>query len=397
MASPALMNNYGARSTTLVRGDGCYLWDNQQRRYLDALSGIAVCGLGHSHPEVAVAIAEQARTLVHCSNYFNIPEQEQLAEKLQALSGMSNMVFGNSGAEANEAAIKLARLHGHRKGIANPTIAVANQSFHGRTLATLSATGNPKVHAGFEPLVSGFARVPYDNVAAVAAAGDANPDICAVMVEPIQGEGGIRVPAKDYLEQLRALCDQRDWLLICDEIQTGNGRTGRYFAYQHSAIVPDVVTTAKGLGNGMPIGVCLVAGRADGLMQPGSHGTTFGGNPLACAAALATIRVIERDQLATRAAELGLYFSTAFCEQIGDHPAVREIRGVGLMIGIELQRDCGELFQWALDAGLVLNVTAGNTIRLLPALTMSNAQADQVIATVIALIDRHHTTTAQAD
>ncbi len=397
MASPAVMNNYGARSTTLVRGDGCYLWDDQQRRYLDALAGIAVCGLGHSHPEVAAAIADQAGTLLHCSNYFNIPKQEQLADKLQALSGMSNMVFGNSGAEANEAAIKLARLHGHRNGIANPTVVVANQSFHGRTLATLSATGNPKVHAGFEPLVSGFCRVAYNDIAAIEAAAAANPDICAVMVEPIQGEGGIRVPDKDYLQKIRALCDSHDWLMICDEIQTGNGRTGRYFAYQHSAILPDVVTTAKGLGNGMPIGVCLVAGRADGLMQPGSHGTTFGGNPLACAAALATINVIERDQLAARAAELGLYFASAFCEQIGSHPAVKEIRGVGLMIGIELHRDCGELFQWALEAGVVLNVTAGNTIRLLPALTMSNAQADQVIAAVIALIDQHHAQTAQAD
>ena len=393
MASPALMNTYGARSTTLVRGEGCYLWDDQQRRYLDALSGIAVCGLGHSHPEVTAAIAEQAGMLLHCSNYFNIPQQQQLAEKLCQLSGMSNMFFANSGAEANEAAIKIARLHGHRLGIAKPTIVVANQSFHGRTLATLSATGNRKVQAGFEPLVAGFARAPYDDIAAIEQIAANNKDICAVMVEPIQGEGGIRLPAKDYLQRLRALCDRHDWLLICDEIQTGNGRTGRYFAYQHSDILPDVVTTAKGLGNGMPIGVCMVALRADGLMQPGNHGSTFGGNPLACAAALATIAVIEREQLVARAAELGLYLAGQLCERIGCHPAVKEIRCLGLMLGIELHNDCPELFQAGLDAGIVLNVTAGNTIRLLPPMTMSNVQADEVVATVVALIEQHHATT----
>lgn len=394
MTSPALMNTYGLRSTTLVSGEGCYLWDDQQRRYLDALSGIAVCGLGHSHPEVTAAIAEQAGKLLHCSNYFNIPKQEQLGEKLRALSGMSNMFFANSGAEANEAAIKLARLHGHRKGIAKPTVIVTNQSFHGRTMATLSATGNRKVHAGFEPLVSGFARAPYDDIAAIEEIAKNNNDVCAVMVEPIQGEGGIRVPNKEYLPRLRALCDQHDWLLICDEIQTGNARTGKFFAYQHSAILPDVVTTAKGLGNGMPIGVCMVARRADGLMQPGNHGSTFGGNPLACAAALATLNVIERDQLEQRAAQLGFYLASAFCERIGNHPAVKEIRAVGLMIGIELKHDCPDLFQKALDTGLVLNVTAGNTVRLLPPLIMSDAQADQVIETVIALIDEHHTATS---
>ena len=386
MTSHALMNTYGQRALTLVKGEGAYAWDDQGKKYLDALAGIAVCGLGHAHPDVAKAIAIQAKTLSHCSNLYNIPAQEALADKLSALSGMSNMFFSNSGAEANEAAIKIARLHGHAKGIELPTIIVTEQAFHGRTLATLTATGNRKVHAGFEPLVRGFARAPFNDIAAIQAIGENNPNIVAVFVEPIQGEGGINIPAPDYLQQLRDLCHSKGWLLMLDEIQTANGRTGSYFHYQQHHILPDVVTIAKGLGNGMPIGACLTHGPAAQLMQPGNHGSTFGGNPIACAAALATVETIERDNLAQRAAQLGAYLLQAFSAALADCDKVKNIRGSGLMIGIELSEPCGELVARAADKGLLINVTAGNVVRLLPPLTLSDKQAEQLVDILAPLI-----------
>lgn len=387
MTSNALMNTYGQRALTLVKGEGAYAWDDQGKKYLDALAGIAVCGLGHAHPTVSAAIADQAQTLVHCSNLYNIPAQEALADKLSALSGMSNMFFSNSGAEANEAAIKIARLHGHAKGVELPTIIVTDQAFHGRTLATLTATGNRKVHAGFEPLVRGFSRAPFNDIDAIQAIGENNPNIVAVLVEPIQGEGGVNIPAPDYLQQLRALCDAKGWLLMLDEIQTANGRTGTFFHYQQHNILPDVVTIAKGLGNGVPIGACLTHGPAAQLMQPGNHGSTFGGNPIACAAALATIETIEGENLAQRANELGAYLLQTFSTALAGCDKVKDIRGSGLMIGIELSEPCTDLVARAADKGLLINVTAGNVIRLLPALIFSDEQAEQLVDILVPLIN----------
>ncbi|MBV1930738.1 MAG: acetylornithine transaminase [Porticoccaceae bacterium] len=386
MTSDALMNNYGQRGLSLVKGEGAWVWDDQGKRYLDALAGIAVCGLGHAHPAVTAAIHDQSSTLVHCSNLYNIPAQEELAEALKAASGMSNMFFGNSGAEANEAAIKLARLHGHAKNIDIPTIIVMENSFHGRTLATLTATGNRKVHAGFEPLVRGFARAPFDDIEAIQTIAANNQSIVAVMVEPIQGEGGIRIPADDYLKQLRTLCDANDWLLILDEIQTANGRTGSFFHYQQHGIYPDVVTIAKGLGNGMPIGACLARGPASELMKPGNHGSTFGGNPVACAAAVATLTTIEQDKLCERAATLGASLLEQFTLALTDCDIVKDVRGRGLMMGIELTLPCADLVGQAADAGLLINVTADNVIRLLPPLTFSDAQAEQLVQILVPLI-----------
>lgn len=386
MTSNALMNNYGQRALRLVKGEGAWVWDDQDNRYLDALAGIAVCGLGHAHPAVTAAIHKQSQTLVHCSNLYNIPAQEQLAEQLKAVSGMTNMFFGNSGAEANEAAIKIARLHGHAKNIDVPTIIVMENSFHGRTLATLSATGNRKVHAGFEPLVRGFVRAPFNDMAAVQAIAANNQNVVAVMVEPIQGEGGIRIPAEDYLQQLRALCDANDWLLMLDEIQTANGRTGSFFHYQQHGLHPDVVTVAKGLGNGMPIGACLAKGPAAQLMKPGNHGSTFGGNPVACAAASATLTAIAENNLCQRATELGARLLKQFSEALADCDMVREVRGKGLMIGIELDKPCGKLVDQAAAAGLLINVTAERVIRLLPPLIFSDAQSEQLVSTLVPLI-----------
>lgn len=387
MTSDALMNNYGPRALTLTRGQGAWVWDDQGRRYLDALAGIAVCGLGHAHPAVTAAIAEQASQLLHCSNLYNIPAQEQLADRLKAISGMDKMFFGNSGAEANETAIKLARLHGNGKNKrAVPTIIVTQNSFHGRTLATLTATGNRKVQAGFEPLVRGFVRAPYNDLQAIETIAANNHNIAAIMVEPIQGEGGVRIPDANYLRQLRALCDARNWLLILDEIQTANGRTGSFFHYQQHGIHPDVVTIAKGLGNGMPIGACLTRGSAAELMKPGSHGSTFGGNPVACAAAIATLNVIEQEQLTRRAATLGAELLAQFKTALAGCDMVSEIRGAGLMIGIELKHDCAGLVSRAADAGLLINVTAGNVIRLLPPLIFSDEQAAQLVSILAPLI-----------
>jgi len=386
MATDALMNTYGTPSIALVKGEGAWLWDAQGNKYLDALSGIAVCGLGHSHPSVAKAIAEQAGLLTHCSNYFSIPNQEMLADKLCTASGMSNVFFGNSGAEANEAALKIARLHGHKKGIKLPTILVMDNAFHGRTLATLSASGGRRVQAGFEPLVRGFARAPFNDMESLKIVADNNTDICAILVEPIQGEGGVRLASTGYLRQLREFCDQRGWLLMLDEVQTGNGRTGKYFYFQHSGIIPDVVTTSKGLGNGVPIGACLAHGEAAQLMQPGNHGSTFGGNPLACAAALATINTLQDDHLIERAAVLGDRIMASFKTALAGVEHVVEIRGKGCMIGIELNNPCKSLFSTAMAAGLIINVTADTVVRLLPPFIMTNDQADQVVAILAPLI-----------
>lgn len=388
------MPTYARLPVHFTRGSGATLWDAAGKMYLDAISGIAVCNLGHAHPAVAEAICAQARELLHTSNLYNITHQEALANRLCTLAGMDNVFFCNSGAEANEAAIKLARLYGHNKGITNPTIVVMESAFHGRTLAALTATGNPKAQAGFAPLVSGFVRVPYGDAAAVAALA-ANPDIVAVLVEPIQGEGGIRIPPATYLPELRALCDQHGWLLMLDEVQSGMCRTGRWFAFQHSGIQPDVLTLAKALGNGVPIGACLARDKAAQVFGPGNHGSTFGGNPLACRAALAVLEVMEQEQLASRATALGEYCLAAFRAQLAGVDGVRAIRGKGLMLGIELARECGTLVKQGLAQGLLLNVTAGNVVRLLPPLVMTQTQADQMIATVSTLVrDFLHTTTA---
>jgi acetylornithine/N-succinyldiaminopimelate aminotransferase len=385
-ASEHLMTTYAPLDVCFEQGEGAVLSDSKGNEYLDALAGIAVCGLGHAHPAVTQAISKQAGKLIHTSNLYCIQRQQQVADKLAAISDMDRVFFSNSGAEANEAAIKLARLYGHQSNIENPTIIVTDGSFHGRTMATLSATGNRKVHAGFEPLVQGFVRAPYNDVEAIEKIAENNQNIVAILVEPAQGEGGIRLPDSHYLPQLRTLCDQNNWLLMLDEIQTGMARTGKWFAYQHSDITPDVMTLAKGLGNGVPIGACLAKGKAAEVFQPGNHGSTFGGNPLACAAANAVIDTIEKDQLVQRAAELGSYLADGFIKKLADIEGVKEIRGFGMMIGIELDRDCGELVAQALQKNILINVTAGSVVRLLPPLILTDAQADQIIDVVSDLI-----------
>lgn len=382
----SLMNTYGARTLTLTKGAGSRVWDDQGNSYIDAIAGIAVCGLGHSHPALTKAISEQAATLLHVSNLYNIPQQQRLGDLLIQLSGMDKVFFSNSGAEANEAAIKIARKYGNEKGVKNPAVIVMANSFHGRTLATLSATGNVKVQIGFEPLVEGFIRVPYDDVAAVKAAIAEHKNIVAILVEPVQGEGGVRVPAADYLNHLRNLCDEHDLLLMTDEIQTGNGRTGTFFAYQHNGILPDVVTTAKGLGNGMPIGACLARGKAAEVFQPGNHGTTFGGNPLACSAGIAVIETLQADKLIDRVTVLGNRILNGFKEALSHNAKVVDIRGKGLMIGIELNAPCAELVQKGRDLGILINVTAMNTIRLLPTFILSDAEADELVSKVVQLV-----------
>ncbi len=381
----ALMPTYARLPVTFTKGEGAHLWDTAGKQYLDALSGISVCNVGHARREVADAICAQANELLHTSNLYQIAHQEALAEKLCALSGLDKVFFSNSGAEANEAAIKLARLYGHNKGAETPTIVVMTNSFHGRTMATVTATGNPKAQAGFAPLVEGFIRVEYGDAGAVAALAD-NANIVAVLVEPVQGEGGIRIPADDYLPRLRDICDQNGWLLMLDEIQSGMCRTGQWFAFQHTGIKPDVMTLAKALGNGVPIGACLAGGKAAEVFGPGNHGSTFGGNPLACRAALAVVGVMEQENLAKQSAGLGEYFVAQFRSQLAGMPGIREVRGKGLMLGIELEKECAPLVGQALEKGLLINVTAGNVIRLLPPLTISKAEADQIITTVTALV-----------
>jgi len=381
-----LMKTYKPLPVMFERGDGAWLYDNQGERYLDALSGIAVCGLGHAHPAVSSAICEQSRRLLHTSNLYRIDLQEQLADTLCDVAAMDRVFFGNSGAEANEAALKLARLFGHQGGIDTPRVIVTEGSFHGRTLATLTATGNRKIQAGFEPLMPGFLRAPYDDLEAIRTIADNSPDVVAVMVEPIIGEGGIRIPGEHYLQDLRALCDNHNWLLILDEIQTGMGRTGRWFAHQHSGIQPDVMTLAKGLGNGVPIGACLARGRAADTFQPGNHGSTFGGNPLSASAALAVVKTIREDHLVERAGQLGQRLLDGFKQQLAALPGVTAIRGCGLMLGIELDRPCSVLVQHALQDRLLINVTADKVVRLLPPLIISDTQADEIISLVSGLI-----------
>jgi acetylornithine/N-succinyldiaminopimelate aminotransferase len=381
-----LMSTYNRLPVQFQRGEGIWLWDNENRQYLDALSGIAVCGLGHAHPAVARAIAEQAATLVHTSNLYGIALQEQLADKLCALAGMDRVFFSNSGAEANEAAIKIARLFGHSKGIDSPAIIVMENSFHGRTLATLTATGNRKVQAGFEPLVQGFIRVPYNDLDAIKTVAANSQNVAAILLEPIQGEGGINIPDAAYLDGIRAICDDNDWLMMLDEIQTGMGRTGEWFAYQHSNAKPDVVTLAKALGNGVPIGACMASGKAADMMQPGSHGTTFGGNPLACRAAIAVLESMEQEQCVANAGNLGTHMLTGFSAALAGLDGVTDIRGLGLMIGIELDRPCGELVSQAVAQGLLLNVTADRVVRLLPPLILTDKQADMIVEQVSNLI-----------
>lgn len=380
------MNTYARLPVMFERGEGSLLWDSNAKQYIDAISGIAVCSLGHARREVADAICDQANNLVHTSNLYQIQHQEALGDKLCELSGMEKVFFSNSGAEANEAAIKLARLYGKNKGIEAPEIIVACGSFHGRTLATLSATGNRKVQAGFSPLVQGFIRVDYNDIEGIKKVAKGNRNIAAILVEPIQGEGGVNIPADDYLPQLRELCDEHDWLMMLDEIQTGMCRTGEWFAFQHSNSKPDVMTLAKALGNGVPIGACLAAGKAVDVLKPGTHGSTFGGNPLACRAALAVVDVMEKEQLADAAAELGQYFNEQFSETLKGIKAVTNIRNKGLMIGLTFEKDCPELVLKALEQGVLINMTAPNKIRLLPPLTMSKAEADIVVAITSKLI-----------
>jgi len=381
-----LMTTYSRQQVTFERGEGAWLWDTQGERYLDALSGIAVCGLGHAHPAVTNAICEQAARLTHTSNLYGIGAQTELSQRLCQVAQMDAAFFCNSGAEANEAAIKLARLYGHRRGIQSPTIVVMKNSFHGRTLATLTATGNRKAQAGFEPLVPGFTRAPFGDLCALETIAHNRSDIVAVLLEPIQGEGGIHVPERGYLPAVRELCSENNWLMMLDEVQSGMGRTGRWFAYQHENAIPDVVATAKALGNGFPIGACLARGQAARVFAPGSHGSTFGGNPLACRAALAVIETIENKQLCHQAAVLGDYLTNEFRARLGGTPGVVEIRGRGLMIGIELDQACAALIPQALAEKLLINVTADNVIRLLPPLVITRAQADEIIATVSGLI-----------
>lgn len=381
-----LMNTYTPLPVTFVRGEGVWLWDDQGKRYLDALAGVAVCGLGHCHPDLVKAICDQAGQLIHTSNLYHIGKQEQLATKLSHLSGMDNAFFCNSGAEANEAAIKLARLYGHNKGIDLPTIVVMERSFHGRTIATLTASGNRKVQAGFEPLLTGFARVPYNDLEAVSQVAVRNKNIVAILVEPYQGEGGVNVPQAHYLQGLRHLCDQNGWLLMLDEVQCGIGRSGKWFAFQHSGIHPDVMTLAKGLGSGVAIGACLAKGVASEVFKPGNHASTFGGNPLASTAALTTLNIIERDGLILNALELGDYIRSSFKSTLSSIEGVKEIRGQGLMIGIELSRPCGELVREALSQGLLINVTSDKVVRLLPPLVMKRQEADLVVSSVSKLI-----------
>ena len=384
--NPAVMPTYGRTDVQFVRGEGAWLIDHQGERYLDGLSGLGVVALGHANPAVAQALSEQSQQLLHTSNLYRIPGQEHLAERLAKLSGMDNMFFGNSGAEACECAIKIARMFGHQKGFSDPTIIVMDSAFHGRTMATLTATGNRKVHAGFEPLVSGFLRVPFNDVDSIEKIAATTNQVTAIFVEPIQGEGGIQVPDEDYLPRLRGICDANDWLLIIDEVQSGNARTGQYFCYQHSGILPDLVTTAKGLGNGVPIGVCMARGAAAHLFKPGNHGSTFGGNPLSCAAANAVLDEFERLNIIDHAAQMGDYLLQQFRARLAGENAVKDIRGKGLMLGIELNAPCTELVQRAFERHLLINVTANTVIRMLPPLIINQEEADQLCETLCDLI-----------
>ncbi len=385
MTAAHLMQTYAPQPVAFERGEGAWLWDTEGRKYLDALAGIAVNGLGHAHPVLTRAIADQAAKLIHTSNLFRVPEQERLAEKLCAVSGMDNAFFANSGAEANECAIKLARLHGHQRGIENSQIIVMEKAWHGRTLATLSATGSRKAQAGFEPLMGGFIRVPYNDLGAIERVAD-NPSIVAVLMEVLQGEGGINVADFEYMRKLRAICDSKQWFLMIDEVQSGMGRTGKWLAHQWTGVVPDVITLAKGLASGVPVGACLARGVASKVFKPGNHGTTFGGGPLVSVAALTTLEVIEKDGLLEHAGEMGALLMSDLKAGLAGVAGVRDIRGEGLMVGIELDRPCGDIVKRALAAGLVTNVTADKVIRLLPALVIRESEVRQLAAMLVTLV-----------
>lgn len=376
--SNTLMSTYNRLPVTFSRGEGVWLEDQQGKRYLDALAGIAVCNLGHAHPRISETIAQQSQTLLHTSNIYNIACQSRLAEKLIAITALERVFFGNSGAEANECAIKIARMVGHQRGITSPKVVVMDGAFHGRTLATLSATANANLKRGFGPLLDGFYRVPFNDPETLRALSD-HRDIVAVMVEPIQGEGGIVVPNTGYLKALRTICDQNNWLLILDEIQTGVGRTGEWYAFQSEGVMPDVLTSAKGLGNGVPIGACMARGEAAKVLSPGSHGSTFGGNPFCCAVALTVLETMEQEQLLNKVKQTGGLFLNMLKEQLADSSGVNAIRGRGLMIGIELDRPCGTLVERCLEAGLLINVTAGNTVRLLPPLIVDENDVAAIV------------------
>lgn len=385
-ASPHTMNTYGRLPIALERGDGCYLWDVNGKRYLDALAGIAVNTLGHNHPKLVPALQDQVAKIIHSCNYYHVPNQEKLAARLVELSGMTNVFFGSTGLEANEAAIKLARKFGHDRGIERPEIVVYEKAFHGRSIATLSATGNEKVQKGFGPLVEGFIRVPLNDIDALRKATDGNRNVVAVFFETIQGEGGINQMRADYLQKVRELCDAKNWLLMIDEVQCGMGRTGKWFAHQWAGIVPDVMPLAKGLGSGVPIGAVVAGPKAAHIFQPGNHGTTFGGNPLAMRAGVETLRIMEEDGLLENASRVGAHLRGALARELGALKGVVEIRGQGLMIGVELDRNCGVLTQRAADAGLLISVTADTVVRLLPPLIVTEKQADDIVAILAPLV-----------
>ncbi|MBK6926962.1 MAG: aspartate aminotransferase family protein [Comamonadaceae bacterium] len=387
-ASPHTMNTYGRLPIALSHGQGCRVWDINGKPYLDALGGIAVNTLGHNHPKLVPALQDQIGKIIHSCNYYHVPNQEKLAEKLVELSGLTNVFFCSTGLEANEAALKLARKFGHDKGIEKPEIVVYEKAFHGRSIATLSATGNEKVQKGFGPLVEGFIRVPLNDVEALKKATEGNPNVVAVFLETIQGEGGVNPMRIDYLRQVRQLCDERDWLLMIDEVQCGMGRTGKWFAHQWAGIKPDVMPLAKGLGSGVPVGAVVAGPRAANIFQPGNHGTTFGGNPLAMRAGVETIRIMEEDGLLESAARVGAHLKGALERALEHQPGVKEIRGQGLMIGVELNKPCGALTQRAADKGLLISVTADSVIRLVPPLIMTAAEADEVVAILVPLIQQ---------
>lgn len=380
------MTSYARLPITFERGEGVWLWDDKGNKYLDAVAGVAVNSLGHCHPKLVAAIREQAGKLIHTSNLYNIALQEKLAARLCELSGMDNVFFCNSGAEANETAIKLARKYGNERGVTNPSIVVTEKSFHGRTLAALSATGSRKAQAGFEPLVQGFVRVPHNDIEAVEAVGRNDPSIVAVLVETVQGESGVNIARSEYLQRLRKLCDEKQWLLMLDEVQTGIGRTGKWFGHQHAGIVPDVMPLAKGLGGGVPIGACLARGAAAKLFKPGSHGSTFGGTPLICAASLAVLQAMQDEGVIENAVRMGDYIRTRVREAIGTHSSVVEIRGQGLMIGIELDRPCGEIVKQGLAKGILINVAGDTTIRLVPPLNINKIEVDYLLGVLLPLI-----------
>jgi len=391
---PHVMPTYGRLPIALSHGQGAEVWDTAGRRYLDGLSGIAVNTLGHNHPKLVPALQDQVSKMIHCCNYYQVPLQEELAQMLVERSGLTNVFFCNSGLEANEAALKIARKYGHDKGIARAEVVVYEKAFHGRSIATLSATGNPKVHAGFEPLVEGFVRVPLNDIAALEEVARTNPNVTAVFLEVIQGEGGINPARSDYLQAVRALCDKQGWLLMLDEVQCGIGRTGKWFAHQWAGIQPDVMPLAKGLGSGVPIGAVVCGPKAANVLKPGNHGTTFGGNPLAMRAGVETLKIMEADGLMANAAHVGEHLMAALRREFANLPGVVEIRGQGLMIGIELDRPCGVILNRALDAGLLLSVTADRVVRLLPPLIFTTAQADELVG-ILAPIVRQFLSEAQ--